>query len=610
MKLTLIDSDNVTGQLVDAVSMEDIASLVIKHTWSAGVFKDNYRNKNNFLYCDIIGLDFDSNVTLNWAIDTFKEYKHIIATTKSHQKEKNGVICDRFRVILKLKYPIKTQEEFTATYLELMKLWPTDPACKDASRQYFPCVEVIAGNNEGLEIQPIEKLPLNNRTKKFLTNGAPNGQWNTELVQAVKNMQQQEYTTEDIMLAVSNVTGHLDEKDVNSIKYLVSKEPDYETQLAEKDDDILKYIEKWIKHNRLRMTYEGITYLGDREVPIDKIIGKMKMAAYLEGVRYPMFIFESKFDDWYYNCEMDIINKYRTKIAFDPSVSFDWNAFLQVLTGEIRELDKAIFKHFIWQVKRKLHGLPVVWHIMPILVGKTGGGKSYVLAQILKVIEDLTIQKDFKALDDEREVSLLSKYFVVAFEELAGADKVSVESVKRFITADRVSYRKLGTHLQITSSNKATFIGTSNNDVMDAIHDPTSARRYFQIDCVVIKENKYDIVNNLNYLDMWKEIDETKDSPIMPHLKAVFDAQEGIRAKSSLEEWLQFRVESSDDARMSADDAYTDYVEWMDKQGRRKKLGMSKFFRELAKTIDKVQVKGYTKYKLKFKGGFIPGSPL
>jgi len=58
---------------------------------------ENWSNFNQ----NILILDIDENLTINEAKDIFRDYKYFICTTKSHQKEKKGIVCDRFRVVLK-----------------------------------------------------------------------------------------------------------------------------------------------------------------------------------------------------------------------------------------------------------------------------------------------------------------------------------------------------------------------------------------------------------------------------------------------------------------------------------------------------------------------------
>ena len=70
--------------------------------YSPFLFKDgtkkseNWNNDNQ----NILILDIDDGLTIDKAKETFKCFKYFICTTKSHQKEKKGLVCDRFRIIL------------------------------------------------------------------------------------------------------------------------------------------------------------------------------------------------------------------------------------------------------------------------------------------------------------------------------------------------------------------------------------------------------------------------------------------------------------------------------------------------------------------------------
>jgi len=57
---------------------------------------ENWYNDNQ----NILVMDIDEDLSIVEAKEMFKEYKYLIATTKSHQVEKKGLKCDRFRVIL------------------------------------------------------------------------------------------------------------------------------------------------------------------------------------------------------------------------------------------------------------------------------------------------------------------------------------------------------------------------------------------------------------------------------------------------------------------------------------------------------------------------------
>lgn len=101
-----------------------------------------YRKKDNFISGqNLIAFDIDEGITLEEAKDLLEQYQYIIYTTKSHQKEKNGIIVDRFRILL----PTKTKfyvniEQHKKLYENLSKalgLSTYDIATRNATRLWF-----------------------------------------------------------------------------------------------------------------------------------------------------------------------------------------------------------------------------------------------------------------------------------------------------------------------------------------------------------------------------------------------------------------------------------------------------------------------------------------
>jgi hypothetical protein len=158
MKLSIGKTAGDLGTFVpvETNSIENLKSIITKENYSLGQFKNSKRNLANFESAEAIGLDFDDGMSLSEAKELFKNYTHIIATTKSHGKEKNGKVSDRFRVILKLAQPITDVETFEATWFELAKRFPAcDRACKDASRFFYPSVDVVSVNTTGEKVEPV-----------------------------------------------------------------------------------------------------------------------------------------------------------------------------------------------------------------------------------------------------------------------------------------------------------------------------------------------------------------------------------------------------------------------------------------------------------------------
>lgn len=84
------------------------------------------------------------------------------------------------------------------------------------------------------------------------------------------------------------------------------------------------------------------------------------------------------------------------------------------------EIFETLFKHWAWQVKRKMTGKPVVWHIWINFFGGTGIGKSYFISKLSDILEEYSTRTTIsKIFDDTKEVKRLTEKFILNFDELA-----------------------------------------------------------------------------------------------------------------------------------------------------------------------------------------------
>lgn len=159
---------------VDLKNLEQLASLLLAKAWSPITWKDGLRLSQNFASSQIIALDFDDGrLTLENAKQLLDEAgaSYILATTKSHQKEKtssSGTVtkaCDRFRVVMVWDKPITDKNIYEYNMRFNMELWPCDPSCKDSARFFFPCREIVS-LKKGSRIKVLE-IPKN-ETKEEL----------------------------------------------------------------------------------------------------------------------------------------------------------------------------------------------------------------------------------------------------------------------------------------------------------------------------------------------------------------------------------------------------------------------------------------------------------
>ncbi len=143
--------------------------------YSAHCFKDGYRKKDNTLVgFDLIILDVDSGTPLEIAKMILEDYTYLISTTKSHQKDKNGEIEDRYRIILPMKNRLELDPEQYSKFMKaLMDDIPieTDNACSDSSRFYYSA-ECEHWYNEGELFDGDKYIPNTQEEEEYKKKGS------------------------------------------------------------------------------------------------------------------------------------------------------------------------------------------------------------------------------------------------------------------------------------------------------------------------------------------------------------------------------------------------------------------------------------------------------
>lgn len=132
--------------------LEKMEKFVKGTSYSTFIFDENKRLAANTKQLQMIGIDIDNDgekqLSLIEAKKLFKDYIHVICTTRNHQKEKGEGekkkdAKDRYRVLLLLKTPftVSSTEIYKHIYLNVMKHFglesTMDSSCNDAARLFF-----------------------------------------------------------------------------------------------------------------------------------------------------------------------------------------------------------------------------------------------------------------------------------------------------------------------------------------------------------------------------------------------------------------------------------------------------------------------------------------
>lgn len=245
--------------------------------------------------------------------------------------------------------------------------------------------------------------------------------------------------------------------------------------------------------------------------------------------------------------------------------------FVEAVVGKDSELDVAVMAHWLWSVKNKMKGRLITYHIMPIFFGPQGGGKSVAIKHLIGPVEDYKLNINMEQITDERNYQAMSTNYVVFFDEMERANKVDVDALKKQVSVDYNDYRPLYTNTSQKAIQACSFIGATNRQVKEQIVDASGMRRFWQIVC--LPKLDWKAISSINYLDMWKGIDENKeDGYILPHLDKIRAEQQELVYTDDLDTYIAFKnlaVGVNGSKTITFSELYTDYKIWSQDFGQK-----------------------------------------
>lgn len=331
------------------------------------------------------------------------------------------------------------------------------------------------------------------------------------------------------------------------------------------------------------------------------IMNKMNQWSYeIIGGRpiYPESLIRGAFANWQSTERSQMMRAGYAKLAYRPDADRDeltaFANFITIKTGD-EEADRrnaraaeVALANFIYRVKNHLRG---VWkhgvHMMPILYGPQGSGKSTAVDKFLSPLTDMSSKVGFDIFEHDGKMYALSTTPVMFFDELAGVTKAEVERIKDIMLADRRELRKLYAD-PATRTLITTFIGCSNRDVSTMIKDETGNRRFLQIDTPV----KLDLamIKNFDALAMWRSVDEDGDAPLYANADDLADVQSlqgEQRHRSNVEVWMDEDVSIPTEALAASDLFEQSFAPWVGRMypGQERFENVVKFAKELNRLI-------------------------
>lgn len=132
---------DATGYLhYEDVDFSDIPAMVTHGlNYCACKLKNEYRLDDNFDgHVDVLIIDVDEICTIKMAVEIFARYQFYLITSKSHQKEKGGLVCDRFRLFIPLDKTVYIRQEMEEIYNRFIGKYDfIDKSCRNVSRFFY-----------------------------------------------------------------------------------------------------------------------------------------------------------------------------------------------------------------------------------------------------------------------------------------------------------------------------------------------------------------------------------------------------------------------------------------------------------------------------------------
>ena len=273
--------------------------------------------------------------------------------------------------------------------------------------------------------------------------------------------------------------------------------------------------------------------------------------------------------------------------------------------GHYDEVSKNVIAHFLWLAKRPMFGKQARDHMMPVIYGrKQRQGKSEAVKKLLSPINGLWFPGKFSDLTDDRNAEFFESNYVMLMDEMRGAKKADIEATKERITAETISYRVLYSHRMWICKNNCTLIGTSNHPLSLIVQDPTGMRRFYELE--VKDKCNWDMINSVDYLALWRGIDENRDEPyIESSRKEIEEQQELNRSLCPVEEWITENLIESGEVQNECNELYSHFDHFCRNANIRPEK-KSHFYKKLKKFLNADRKKSNSKSYYYLNSSFSP----
>lgn len=160
-------------------SLYKLAEACTQQLNSPIIWKYGTRKVDNFNFSDflVVDVDNDSRLSLQAAMEKYARFKHIIGTTKSHQRLKGEIVSDRYRIFLPIERRISTATDYRALNAVEAAKCGGDLQSANASQHFMPLTRIVSIQDVGrsvpyelVKITRRKELPSQSPMSKFVPN--------------------------------------------------------------------------------------------------------------------------------------------------------------------------------------------------------------------------------------------------------------------------------------------------------------------------------------------------------------------------------------------------------------------------------------------------------
>lgn len=147
-------------ETIDVTTMGVLAAITTRYVWSPIVWRDGRRLAVNFQYVDMLGIDVDNGINIKYATENlYPDMTGFVGTTRTHLKEKKGLVAERFRIGLALDKRIEHLDHYRQVLKPFIQQCDGDFTGQCGARFFWPSSKIVWAQNEGDLVEAGEFTP-------------------------------------------------------------------------------------------------------------------------------------------------------------------------------------------------------------------------------------------------------------------------------------------------------------------------------------------------------------------------------------------------------------------------------------------------------------------